>query len=831
MRWAFIIFLSLCASFAQAQKKTATVSGIVLNENDLPLPKVSITILGRQSGIVTSDSGTFRMAVPAEKAFALIFSHASYTNTQRNFYLSPNENDSIIVKLSKNAKTLEEVVVTDERLRKETGLITVNPKTSITLPSTIGGVEGMIKTLVGSNNELSSQYSVRGGNYDENLVYINDFEVYRPYLVSSGQQEGLSMINSEMARNVNFYTGGFQAKYGDKMSSVLDIQYKKPTAFRGSVYAGLLEQGMAIEGSAAKKRATYLIAARNRNNSNLLKSQPTQGAYIPGASDVQALFTYSLNAKTQIELLGIGSFNRFTFYPESVQKTAAVFSPLYAASLGLDIYFSGREKDNYQTSLLGLSLIQNVSKKLKLKWMLNRFTDKEKENVDIGADYLFGDRDFAQGSSTFGQIINPLGAGYYLIYARNELKINSYNAGHKGSLANGKHFIQWGQNAEFTQIKDALHQFEYRDSAGYSLPYNSANIYNAVHSNSNLDVQKFYGYLQDNIALQAKNMNISLQAGLRYHYNSLNKEFLISPRMQASFVPKGKKDIVYKLAAGLYHQPPFYREVRNASGSINADIKAQKSMQFVAGFDYNFKGFNGRPLRLTAEGYYKRMWDVIPYDVDNVKITYLGNNDAKAYATGVELRLFGELVKDAESWVSIGFMRTRENLANDYYYQYKNAAGEIIGFNTLDKVVVDSVKANVEWLRRPSDRLITFAMYLEDYLTTNKNLKVHLNLVYGTNMPYNIAGSMRYRNGLEIPPYMRADLGFSALLLSERSLRRSHSPFRSFENIWLSAEVFNIIDRANTISFQMVKDFSNTNYAIPNRLTPRLVNIKLLARF
>lgn len=831
MRWVFTWMLFFLALSTFGQRKTAVVSGIVLNENDLPLSNVSISILGRQAGITTGDSGIFKLTVPAERPFALVFTHTSFTAQQRNFYLSPGEKDSIVVKLSRNAKTLDEVVVTDDRLKKETGLITINPKTSVTIPSTIGGIEGMIKTLVGSNNELSSQYSVRGGNYDENLVYINDFEVYRPYLVSAGQQEGLSMINPEMAKNVSFYTGGFQAKYGDKMSSVLDIQYKRPTRFRGSVYAGLLEQGLALEGMAAKRKMTYLISGRNRNNSNLLKSQPTQGAYIPGASDLQAYFTYAVNEKTQIELLGIGSFSRFTFYPQSVQKTAAVFSPLYAASLGLDVYFTGREKDNYTTSLLGISLLQSSTKKLRLKWMLSRFTDVEKENVDIGANYLFGDRDFAQGSSTMGQIVNPLGAGYYLNYARNELNFNSISASHKGSFDAGKHVVQWGQSFEQVKIKDALHQFEYRDSAGYSLPYNSGNIYNAVHGNADINVQKLQGFVQDNIALRTKNMNISLQGGLRYNYNSLNKELLISPRLHAAFIPSGNKDIVYKLAAGLYHQPPFYREIRNSNGIINRAIKAQKSLQVVGGINYNFRGFNGRPLRLTAEGYYKKMWDVIPFDIDNVKITYLGNNNAKAYTAGLELRLFGELVKDAESWVSIGFMRSRENLEGDFYHQYRNAAGEIIGFNTIDKVVVDSIKSEVGWLRRPGDRLITFAMYLEDYLTTNKNLKVHLNLMYGTNLPYNIAGSVRYRNGLQIAPYMRADIGFSALLLSERSVRRSHSPFRSFENIWLSAEVFNIIDRANTISFQMVKDFSNTSYAIPNRLTPRLVNIKLLARF
>jgi hypothetical protein len=293
----------------------------------------------------------------------------------------------------------------------------------------------------------------------------------------------------------------------------------------------------------------------------------------------------------------------------------------------------------------------------------------------------------------------------------------------------------------------------------------------------------------------------------------------------------GEKNIVYKLAAGVYDQPPFYRELRRNDGSWNKDIKSQKSYQFVAGMDYGFAGPGGRAFRLSSEAYYKLMHDVVVYDIDNVKIRYLGNNNAKAYTEGLELRLFGELTKDAESWLSVGFMRSRENLDGDYYYQYKNAAGEVINAGSKDQVVTDSTKNEVGWLRRPSDRLITIGLFLEDYLATNKNFKVHLNLLYGSNMSYNIPGSVRYRNGLIIEPYIRADIGFSALLLSEESARRSHSPFHNFENIWLSLEVFNLINRANTISYQLIKDFSNSTYAIPNRLTPRQLNLKLVARF
>jgi hypothetical protein len=833
MRLLTALLLSLIAFTATAQNKYASVTGHIIDENENGIPNVSIIILGKTNGISSTDSGSFTLKVPADKSFALVFSHTGYTSVQKNFYLSPGENENVTIRLLTNGKTLETITIKDDKERRETGLVKINPKNVITMPSTTGGVEALIKTLVGSNNELTSQYNVRGGSYDENLVYINDFEIYRPYLVSSGQQEGLSLINPELTKNVNFYTGGFQAKYGDKMSSVLDIQYKKPTTFAGSAYVSLLEQGFNIEGSAKNGAVTYLAGVRNKSNNNVLSNQPTVGSYIPSASDAQAYITYKLNEHWQLELLGIVSTSRFHFYPESVKKTASVFSPLFTANLGLDVYFQGQEKDSYGSSLVGATLVNSISKKLKLKWMLSHFNDKENENYDIAGTYLFGERDFDNNSATFGQITNSLGAGYYQNYARNELNIEVWNASHKGSFDKGNHFIQWGTSIEQTKINDKLAQFEYRDSAGYSLPNNPGplQLYNAQNSNADLSIQKYSGYIQDNIHLSKTKNDISLQGGVRFNYNSLNKEFLISPRAQLSWKPKWKKDFVFKAAAGVYDQPPFYRELRAPDGTINTAIKAQKSIQFVTGMDYNFKGPEDRPFRFTTEAYYKSMTDVVPYDIDNVKIQYLGNNNAKAYATGIEFRLFGELVKDAESWLSIGLMRTRENLNNDYYYDYKNAAGEIINANTTDKTVTDSVRNDVGWLRRPTDRLITVGLFLEDYLPTNKNFKVHLNMIYGSNMSYNIPGSVRYRNALIIDPYIRVDIGFSALLLSEKSTRRSHSPFKAFENIWASLEVFNLIDRANTISYQLIKDFSNTTYAIPNRLTPRLLNFKIVGRF
>ncbi|MDP4216939.1 MAG: TonB-dependent receptor [Bacteroidota bacterium] len=806
-----------------AQKRSAFVSGKLLDENENPLPRTTVTILGRQSGVLTNDSGAFRIRVPADKAFALIFSYTGYRTEQRNFLLNENEEERIVVRMEKGTRSLQEVIITDQRERTEAGLVKINPKNAINIPAPIGGIESLLKIFVGSNNEMTSQYSVRGGNYDENLIYVNDFEVFRPYLVNNAQQEGLSFINPEMTRSVNFYTGGFQAKYGDKMSSALDIQYRRPRSFGGSAYFGLLEQGLHLEGVSADKRFTYLLGARNRTNKNLVGSQETRGNYSPSSADLQGLFTYQLSDKDQLELMGTLSGTRFNLVPQSSQLTTSVFSPYFTANLGLDIFFDGQEADRYQTNMLGLSLTQQVNRRLRLKWMASRFGDNEKEHYDITGAYLFGERDFDKSSASFGLITNPLGAGVYQNFARDQLDITVWNATHKGSLDMGRHYIQWGASVERQVTRDKLDEWQYQDSAGYSLPYTPGVpvLSHVVKSAADLNLTRISGFLQDNI-LVADSGSFTVQAGLRYNYNTLNHEWLLSPRMGLSWKPRrSKADIVYRAAFGIYDQPPFFREMLRPDGSINTGLKAQRSWQAVAGLDHNFH-MGDRPFRFTTEAYYKSMSRIDPYDMNNVHIQYYGQNDAKAYATGMEFRLFGELVKDAESWVSVGFMKTMEKI-DTFYYNY-----------TLDSLnrPLDSTKTPAGWDRRPSDRLFTFGLFLQDYLPTNKNLKVFLNLLYGSNLPFNIPGSIKYRNALIIEPYIRIDLGFSALLLdSERSNRRSHSPFRNFENIWATLEVFNLIDRSNTISYQLIKDFSNTVYALPNRLTPRLLNLKLVARF
>ncbi len=828
IKYLLLLFCILPCSFIFSQKKTATVSGKILNENDQPLQRASIQVLNQSTSTQTNDSGYFSITVAADKAVALVFSYTAYKTIQKNFFLHAGEQESVVIKLQQLFSQLQDVFVKDERDRNQAGLINIDANQALNNPSPVAGIESLIKVFVGSNNELTSQYSVRGGSYDENLVYVNDFEIYRPYLVRSGQQEGLSFINPELTGNVKFYNGGYPALYGDKLSSVLDVTYREPKKFGGSAYAGLLEQGFHLEAVSAGKKSTLLLGLRNRSNRNLLSAQSTKGNYIPASSDIQALVTLQATVKLRLEAFTNISSTSFTLFPQESQLTSSVFSPQFSGNIGLDIFFSGQEKDRYATKFIGLTAIHQTTKNLQLKWLVSYFNNKEEENIDITGAYIFGER----GVGDDGQISNPLGTGATQNYARNGLNIRVLNASHKGSLRKGQHYLQWGNSIDLQQINDRLHEFEFRDSAGYSLPYDPSGleVFSFISNDTAFNVTRTGGYIQDNIRFSSIS-GFTIQAGLRYNYNTLNKEFLLSPRIGFSFKPSAwRKDLVFKAAVGRYVQPPFYREMRRYDGSLNTSLSSQKSWQVTGGVDYNFSLFR-RPAKLVTEIYYKHLTDVVPYDIDNVRTRYYAQNNAKAYSMGVEARLFGEMVKDAESWISLGIMKTRENIVGDFFTNYFNAGGELINANTPDKQVTDSTTEQIGWLRRPTDRLVTFGMFFQDYLSTNKNFKVYFNMLYGSNLPYNIPGNTRYRNALQIEPYIRVDIGFSAALLPSREDRRSHSPFRVLENLWLNLEIFNVIDRLNTISYQLIKDADNNTYTLPNRLTPRLVNLKLMARW
>lgn len=807
----------------------AIVKGIVYDTDGKVLSQVFVHAKNERLGVFTNDSGSFKIDIASQKLTVLLFEHVNFETQQKSFLLKTGEQEKVNIFFKEKINNLADVEVRTNAGKRDIGAITLRPDKAILNPSPIGGIEGIIKTYVGSNNELSSNYNVRGGNYDENLIYVNDYEIFRPFLISTAQQEGLSFINPFLTDNVKFFTGGFQAKYGDKMSSVLDVAYKKPEDFGGTVYIGQMEQGIHLEGVAGnKKNFSYLIGLRNRNNKNILQSQETTGNYIPSSADVQTFISWHISSKWALEFLGNYAQTKFSFYPKESQLTSNVLSPFFNANYGLQINFEGSEKDKYATNFAGITAIQKVNKNIELKWMLSRFEDNETENTDIRASYLFGESASQSGSGL--DIENILGAGINHQFARNKLNIQLLSAQHRGSWNVKNNFIQWGITIDRQKIHDVLNKWVYVDSAGYALPYDNGGptMFDLQKGSADIEVMRYSSFIQDNIRF--KN-DLLLNVGVRVNYNDLNKEIIFSPRAGLSYSPKSwEKDFVFRASAGMYVQPPFYRELRRYNGSINKEVKSQKSLQGTAAVDYNFTMFN-RPAKWSTEVYYKYLYDVNPYDIDNVRIRYYGNNDGKGYAAGIETRLFGELVKDAESWISIGLMQTKEKIEGLTFTNYLNASGQIINNSTTDKVVVDSILQKVGWVRRPSDRLITFGMFFQDYLSSNNNFKVYLNSIFGSNLPYNLPDNNRFRNALTIPAYLRIDIGFSALLLDAKKIRRSYSPFKDFKNIWATLEVFNLINKSNTISYTSIKDFSNNIYIMPNRLTPRLLNFKIVAEW
>lgn len=794
------------------------IVGKVFTKSGIPIGNASITI---SSSLQTNsnDKGEFQISIPIPFQQTIVISHIGYeTHSQKIELIEPKSYLFNFYLTEKNV-LLDTAVVVASTNRTEVGGIQITANKANLNPSPVGGIEGLIKIFVGSNNELSSQYTVRGGNYDENLVYVNDFEVYRPYLVRSGQQEGLSFIHPDMVNDVKFYNGGFSAKYNDKMSSVLDVQYKQPENFGGTVYVSLLEQGVHLGDVSKNKKFTYSIGARNRTNQNLLKSQETTGNYVPSSRDIQAYLTYQINSKNQINFLGNLSTTQFSFIPAFSQLSSNVFSSLGVSNIGVNILFEGSEKDRYTTRMGGVSWKYQPRSRLQLKWLLSYLENDESEQFDIKGNYVIGERNFQQG----GVIDDPLGAGMYHKYARNTLKIGVFNLSHKGSLKKDQHFFEWGWSWDHQTIKDQLYEWDYQDSAGYHIQNgNGVGLSNFTAANNQAKINRASAYFIDKWAI-GKNKSFILQPGIRTQYNDLNKEWLISPRVNISYSnPEALKDIIWKMAIGLYHQPPFYREMRRYDGNLNTSLKAQKSWQVSGGFDYQFH-INNLPFRWTTEIYYKNIWDQVSYEIDNVRIRYSGENDSKAYATGIETRLFGELVKGAESWISVGFMRAKEKLENDGYFDY---------ITDDNNQIVDSISMNRGWMRRPTDRFITLGMFIQDYLAKNQNNKVYLNILYGSNLPYSIPNNIKFRNQLKIDPYIRVDIGFSTLLYSKyQQKQKSNHPFSQLETIWATIEVFNLIDRDNIIAYQFIKDYNNSNYALPNRLTPRLLNFKIIAKF
>jgi hypothetical protein len=822
-----------------ASAQVGMITGRVTDESNQPVELVNVSIFGYPGGTTTAADGSYSLQVPAGKPLKIVYSFIGYKTDTAFVRVNAGEKLRVNHTVISTATELESVVIEDRQIRN-TNLTRIDPRVVNALPTTSGGIEALLKTMPGvvSNNELSSQYSVRGGNYDENLVYVNDIEVYRPFLVRSSQQEGLSFLNSDLVSSVLFSAGGFEAKYGDKMSSVLDIKYKHPTKFAASAAASLLGASAHMEGATKNQRFTYLAGARYKTNQYLLNALETKGSYMPVFLDVQSLFTYKLNEKLELSALGYISSNNYTVIPESRQTDFGT----YFTPLRLTIYFDGREADKYDSRMGALTLTHTPTKHLQIKWITSAYNSRETEAYDILAQYYIALLANQPGPNDSIEVVETKGVGGYFDHARNQLDMTVINAENRYSYSTDKMYALWGIKYQHEMIDDHINQWQLIDSAGYSIPNNAGIpgqpgnltdfiLNDTLRTSANINSNRYTAFAQNTWSLDGDSTQLSITAGVRFQYWDYNKQFIVSPRASLSYKPQWEKDIMLRFSAGYYYQPPFYRELRNLQGEINPNLQAQKSIQFVAGSDWNFISWN-RPFKFVTEIYYKYLTELVPYQVDNVRIQYLGINGSKGYAYGIDFKVNGEFVKGAESWASLSFMKTAEDLYDDFYVEYYNSAGQVIHKGiTVDDVPVRSDTIYPGYIPRPTDQRVTFGLFFQDYLPMNPTFKMNLGLYFGSGLPTGAPNTPLYTHTHRMPPYRRVDIGLSKQIIGIEAMRPTKGFFKGFKNLWVTLEILNLLQINNTISYTWVRDFNNNMYGVPNYLTPRQLNVKIGADF
>ncbi len=798
-----VIFIFLAEAVLAQQ---ASVSGIVKGVENQPLQFVNIAVKGTTAGVTTGKDGRFELPVPANQHVVILFSYIGYETDSIPVILKENERQKLDHTLQAISTQLESIEVKDQQLRTST-FSRLDPKVLTFIPTINASVEDLIKTMPGvsSRNELSSQYSVRGGNYDENLVFVNDIEIYRPFLVRSGQQEGQSFLNPDLVSGISFSSGGFDAKYGDKMSSVLDIKYKKPTEFAASFDVSLLGASAHVEGTFTKK-FSFLLGTRYKTNTYLLKGLDTKGNYKPRFFDIQGMLNYEINKKWELSVFGTFTDNAYNLVPETRETSFGTIDEAYK----IKIYFDGRESDRYQNWLSAVTLHFKPKQNIRLKLIASAFQTYEAETYDISGEYWLGKLEVFQGSGQ-GQITEIMGVGAYLQHARNYLNGTVFNMEHRGYWDKDKSNLSWGLKYQHELFNYSIDEWELQDSAGYSIPRppdtlgaqyppkGDLILYNVIRSNNTVNTNRISAFIQDTWTFKNQSNDISLTAGIRAIYYDFNGQFLLNPRVNISFKPHWKHETVFRLSSGFYSQPPTFREMADLQGNIVPGLKAQTSIQVVAGSDYYFKAW-GRPFKFVTEAYYKNIQNLIPYEIDNMKIRYYGTNEAHGYAVGIDFRVHGEFVKGAESWASLSFLKTEE------YFQGS-------------------------WIPRPTDQRMNLAIFFQDYIPGFPTWKMNLTLVYGTGLPFGPPDSPRSAQTMRIPPYRRVDIGLSKQLIGQQTNFSAKNPLRVIESMWISLDVFNLLQISNTISYLWITDINGKEYAVPNYLTPRMVNLKLTAKF
>lgn len=872
LAFAILLFHVFNANAQETARIIGNVSDSITGET-MPFTQVIILVEGTERGsILTNEEGYYDITVPAGIRFDLLFLSSGYTPVKKTRLLL-NTGDVLRLHVPMSNVYGGDVII-EPWENKEIDALRISGEDIKNLPTTTMNLESMLQFLAvgvtaGTGGELTSQYSVRGGNYDENLVYVNGFEIYRPLLIRSGQQEGLTYPNPDMLDQLAFSSGGFKAQYGDKMSSVLDVQYRRPKEpIEIRVNGSLLGASAYIGGR--KDRFTYTVGARYKTTKYILNSLDVKGEYVPQFIDIQTDLVYDVNDRIRLELLADYNSAAFTLVPLSSATTTGLFNQ----ALRLSSLFEGKEISNFRTNFGGFSfqyVTPAVNKQLKdslsidqrtrHRVLLSNYQSYENEQIDIQNFYRLEEVETGLGEENFGEVIGTLAYGETHLFARNFLQSNVVQIRYLGDFRHdryrnkkeNKHLFQWGATYKNENIKDKLKEWTRFDSLGYTLPYDSTAIpiFDYVKTDTHFNSHRISGFVQHTWEYKDDVHQLRITGGVRAQLWTLNKELLISPRVQIYYTPlrfhnpasdtaHKTKDLTFKLAAGFYHQPPFYRELRDLRGDINTGVLAQKSVHVLGGLVWDFMMFK-RKFKFITEGYYKHQWDLVPYDVENVRIRYYGDNMATGYVAGVDLRLNGELVPGLESWINMSFLRARERFDTTQHKIYR-----LVGV-TVDTLLTRDVP-------KPTDQLLIFSMYFQDYLPKAEWFKVNLALTVGTGMPFGIPrDNVVARNLYRYNPYHRIDIGFNfglwnretrikKMVRKEEGLtpdtaykqfmdKETKHALKHFRSIWLSFEVFNLMAVGNVASNTWIKDFTNTSYAIPNFLTSRRLNVRLRVEF
>lgn len=819
----------------------ASVFGKIYDDKGKAIDLVNIAIWGEAGGTSSDKDGNYELQVLANKEHRIIVSFIGYKSQSITIHLNPGIRRNINFTLKTSSTELDPFVIR-ENVKNPLGFTKINPKEASLFPTPSGGVEALIKTQMGvsSNNELSSQYNVRGGNYDENLIYVNGIEIYRPFLIRAGQQEGLSFLNSDLVNNIHFSAGGFAPQYGDKMSSVLDIEYKKPQKLAGSASASLLGGTLHAEDLLPNKKTSYLVGVRYKSNSYILKSMETKGDYRPSFADAQTLISHKINDKLDLNFLGHYSSNTFKLVPQTRETS---FGTIQQA-LKLKIFFDGQEIDKFQTITSAFYANWRPKPNTAYKFIASYFNSFETETYDIQGQYWLDDLETDFGKDDFGDATFNRGIGTFLEHARNQLNANVLNIEVKNETKKGNHALSWGLKYQFEHIDDRLKEWRMNDSAGYITPHYSdipgtiipigseertLNMTSVYVSDNILSSSRVSGYVQDQWKIDGDSNRILLVYGARFSYWDVNNQFLFSPRATLFYRPSRNKTQSYRISTGVYQQPPFYRELRNMQGDLNTNIKSQTSIHFVLGYDAFFKAWD-RPFKFTSEIYYKHLLNLIPYEIDNVRIRYFAENNAKGYASGIDMKIIGEFVPGIDSWLSISLMQTKEDILNDFKQTFYDSQGNIIR-PSISSIPADSSISYPGYIPRPTDQRLNVNLFFQDYIPNNPMFKMHLNLAFGTGLPFGAPGKPKYTHTYRMPPYRRVDIGFSAQLLSEAGISERKGFWKNIKSSWLSLEVFNLLQISNTVSYIWITDIYNNRLPVPNYLTPRQINAKLIVEF